>query len=127
MKKKDGAIGKRLKELRKAAGLTQQNVADILGVDRTAYTLYETGKNTPPVHTCIKLSDMYAVTVGYLLGTEEMPEEGIDYIGKVAEDREGREPVSREEAMLIMSFRSLDNEKKELLLQTAIRLASLES
>lgn len=126
MKQKDGALGKRLKELRTSAGLTQQNVADILGIDRSAYTLYETGKNTPPVHTCIKLSDMYCITVGCLLGTEGMPEEEIEYVEQVAQIRDEREPASREEAMLLMSFRSLSEEKKEILLQTAMRLATQE-
>lgn len=124
MKQRDGAIGKRLKELRTSAGLTQQNVADILGVDRSAYTLYETGKNMPPVHTCIKLSNMYDITVGCLLGMESIPKENIGYVETVAQNKDEREPVSREEAMLIMSFRSLDDEKKEQLLQTAIKLAS---
>lgn len=40
-------MNKRIKELRKALGLTQQEFADKIGVKRNSMANYETGRNTP--------------------------------------------------------------------------------
>lgn len=40
-------LNKRIKELRKALGLTQQEFADKIGVKRNSMANYETGRNTP--------------------------------------------------------------------------------
>lgn len=40
-------MNKRIKELRKALGLTQQEFADKIGVKRNSIANYETGRNTP--------------------------------------------------------------------------------
>ena len=37
----------RLKQLRRALNLTQQQVADKIGIKRNSYANYETGRNTP--------------------------------------------------------------------------------
>lgn len=57
-----------LKEERKKRGLTQQQVADYLKMARGAYTLYETGTNTPTTENILKLADLYKVSTDYLLG-----------------------------------------------------------
>lgn len=41
------SIGDRIKELRKALGLTQQEFADKIGIKRNSFANYETGRNTP--------------------------------------------------------------------------------
>ena len=46
-------IGRRLKELRKTLGLTQQEIADKLGIKRNSFANYEIGRNTP-LDTIIK-------------------------------------------------------------------------
>lgn len=40
-------MGDRLKQLRKALNLTQQEFADRIGVKRNSFANYETGRNTP--------------------------------------------------------------------------------
>ena len=44
-------IGKKLRTARKSAHLTQQNVSDHLGVERSVYTRYETGEIEIPLTT----------------------------------------------------------------------------
>ena len=44
-------ISKILKDLRKKHGLTQQEVADRVGIDRTAYSVYERGARIPKLST----------------------------------------------------------------------------
>lgn len=44
---------------RKEAGLTQQQVAELLGVDRSTYTCYETGKVMVPISKLQLLAVIY--------------------------------------------------------------------
>ena len=60
----------RLKELRTAQKLTQQQMADYLGVDRTTYVKYETDKSEPTFDTLQKLADYFGVTVDFLMGRD---------------------------------------------------------
>lgn len=61
-------LAQRLKEKRKAKNLTQEEVAKKLKINRVAYTLYESGKNTPTVENLKKLADLYETSTDYLLG-----------------------------------------------------------
>lgn len=61
----------RIKQLRLKNKLTQQEVADKLGVTRPAYTAYETGKRQPDFDTLAKLSALFEVSTDYLLGRYE--------------------------------------------------------
>ena len=60
----------RLKELRLERGLSQADIATMLGLDRSSYTYYELGKSQPTLHTLIVLADYYNVTMDYLLGRD---------------------------------------------------------
>jgi len=57
-----------LRQLRTEKNLSQKVVADAIGVDRTTYTKYETGKSQPDFTTIQKLAEFYSVSVDYLLG-----------------------------------------------------------
>lgn len=63
----------KLKELRLKANVSQQVMADFLGVSRPAYTMYEIGKREPSHDTLQKLADYFGVSVDYLLGRTENP------------------------------------------------------
>lgn len=58
----------RLRNLRKDAGLTQTEFANILGMSQTGYSKYETGENDIPTSVLINASDYYHVTIDYILG-----------------------------------------------------------
>ena len=61
----------RLKEIRKQKGLTQEQIAKIIGVAKTTYCNYENGHSEMEFDTIIKLAKYYDVTIGYLMGVEE--------------------------------------------------------
>lgn len=61
-------LGVRLKYLRKSNNKTQQDIADILGITRPAYTAYEQGKRNPDYEILEKIADYYNVSLDYLLG-----------------------------------------------------------
>lgn len=58
----------RLRLLRIEKGMTQQDVADYLGISRGTISKYETGELEPNVDTLVKLANMYHVSLDYLVG-----------------------------------------------------------
>lgn len=62
----------RICELRREHGLTQQDVADVLGTSQTMVARYERGANELPVHHLISLSKLYNVTTDYILNMEKI-------------------------------------------------------
>ena len=64
-------FGNRLKELRKGKGLTQQNMADMMGLTMRNYQRYEYGMINVPATTLNFFADFFGVTTDYLLGREE--------------------------------------------------------
>ena len=59
----------RLKELRESQGLSQEQLAKIIGVDRTTIVKYETGASRPTRYLK-KIAHYFNVTTDYLLGNE---------------------------------------------------------
>ena len=58
----------RLKELRKEKGVTQQDVADYMGITRRGYQKWENGESAIKPNRQQKLADYFGVTVAHLLG-----------------------------------------------------------
>ncbi len=119
-------LSENLRVLRKRFKLTQQEVADILGIDRSTYTFYEAGKSSPTKENIIKICDIFNVTVGYLLGVEKnCPELKVaNRSDRIDEAADGLNEISKNERFLIMAYRSLEAEKKSQLIdvvKTALR------
>lgn len=66
-------IPMRIKELRKAHGYTQADVADYIGFSRSAYTNMEIGIREMTVETLLKLAVLYNVSTDYILEHEKEP------------------------------------------------------
>ena len=64
-------FGKRIVELRKKRGLTQAELAKSIGISRSALSLYEIEKREPDIDILGKLSALFKVPVGYILGKEQ--------------------------------------------------------
>lgn len=63
----------RLKELRKQQKLTQQQVADAVGIGMQAYAYYEKEERDPSPDTLCRLADFFNVSVDELLGRTSEP------------------------------------------------------
>lgn len=59
-----------LQQLRKSRGLTQDDLAEILGISLSSYQKYERDAISPSYETLCKIADFYHVTTDYLLGRE---------------------------------------------------------
>ncbi len=60
-------FNERLKNERKSQKLTQQYVANEIGVSLRAYQQYEQGLYEPNIEKLIKLADLFEVTVDFLI------------------------------------------------------------
>jgi len=54
--------------VRRKAGMTQEQLADELHVSRMSVIRWEKGNAYPSIATLLKLSEMFEVSVDYLLG-----------------------------------------------------------
>lgn len=61
-------LGIRIKMVRKAAKLTQQDAADKYGVVRSTWSAYEIGRNIPPYSILERFAKDNDVSVEYLVG-----------------------------------------------------------
>lgn len=67
----------RIRDLREDQDLTQDQLVKILKMHKTTYTNYEQGKREPPFEFIIKLAKFYNVSIDYIAGITDNPEELI--------------------------------------------------
>ena len=60
-------IADRIQYLRKRKGISQEELADKIGVSRQAVSKWENGQSSPDIEKIILLSDFFNVTTDYLL------------------------------------------------------------
>lgn len=62
------------KYLRTKSGLTQQQMADKLGLSRSTIGMYENGEREPSFEILENIADMFNVDMNYLIGRKESTE-----------------------------------------------------
>ena len=65
-------VGKRFLECRKASKMTQRQVAQALGVSQPVYQRFETGVFECNYEQLVQLSNIFDVSVDYLLGKADI-------------------------------------------------------
>ena len=65
-------IGERLKQLRIKSKLTQYEVEELTGINRSTLSLYELGIRVPTIDKLMKLALLYGVSIDYLCGIEKV-------------------------------------------------------
>lgn len=111
------ALGKKLLSLRKEFKMTQDDVANILGMSRTSFSKYENGNTNPPLPVLRKLADIYNVGLEYLIFDEnttirvndssEEDENSAEFaFSRITELR----PIEKE---IVGKFRTLSDEEKK--------------
>lgn len=68
-------LSERLRQLRKNAGLSQEQLAETLDISRQAVSKWESGTTSPDIHNIVQLGKLYGVsTDSILLGDFSVPE-----------------------------------------------------
>lgn len=65
-------MGERIREARKQKGLTQAELASLIGVQRAVISKYETNMIEPSIKQLKKIADALDVSIGYLQGYESI-------------------------------------------------------
>jgi len=66
-------IEERIRELRKSKGLSQEQLAEMLGVSRQAVSKWESGQSLPEVEKLIAMGELFGVTIDYILKGDALP------------------------------------------------------
>ncbi len=111
-----------LKYYRHECGLTQQQVADRLKIERSTYTYYETGKTKPDINTLIKIAKVYNISYTKLL-------EGIDiHSGAPTEEEDTLKyrthATTKYEVELLFVVRNLTPKQRKEVMSLAKKLVS---
>ncbi len=86
-------FGSKLKTLRKGEKLTQQQLANRLGVAKSVVSYYESGNRFPSYDVLIKIAHIFHTTTDYLLDVErkrvidvsELSDEEISLVTNIVE------------------------------------------
>ncbi len=114
------AFKENLRLLRRACGFSQEEVANVLGVDRSAYSYYESGKTEPNMKNLVKIARMYRVSTDTLLDNEgfaatlcvdneQVPETNMPVV-----ILRNLKQCSNDERTLIALFRTMEDKKLAL-------------
>ena len=99
-----------LKKLRGQNGLTQQQVADCLHMDRSTYAYYESGHTKPSVDTLVKLARLFQVSLYEFLGAPPAPAPAA-----AGPPAMRFSLLSKEEKKLVILFRACGSEQRQAL------------
>ncbi len=69
-------FGERLRELRDDRGLNQENIANILNVDRSTIAGYETRGRETSYSNLMILAELFDVSIDYLIGYSDVKNHG---------------------------------------------------
>lgn len=84
-------VANRLVELRKKSGLSQEQLADKLGLSRQAVSKWERAEASPDTDNLICLAKLYNVSLDELLSTDETIDEIAEETKERNEDKEKKE------------------------------------
>lgn len=73
----------KIEVFKKKRNLSQQYMADFLGITRQGCGKYEDGKSEPDSKSIVKLADFFDVTTDYLLGNTNNPEYKFDSLAEM--------------------------------------------
>ncbi len=99
-------IGRRLRAAREWRGLSQEAVADALGLPRTAITNMEAGTRAVSTLEITKLADLFGKTASYLLAPNEEEADDLQVVlHRAAPEIEGTPEIEREVRRILDLYR----------------------
>ena len=89
-------IGSFLKELRKEKEITQEQLAEILGVSGRTVSRWETGSNMPDISLLVEIAEFFDVSIPEIINGERKSENMNEEVKKVAESLSDYASVEKE-------------------------------
>lgn len=88
-------IGRKIKDARAAAGLTQEQAAEALCVSRQTVSNWENGKTWPDIVSVVKMSDLYNISLDCLLKEETPVSEYVSYLAESTDAVAGKTRLAK--------------------------------
>ena len=111
-------LSEQLKIIRKANKFTQQGLADAIGIERSTYASYETGRNKPDVNLLSRIAKVFDVSSDFILEIDTTVPLNVEDISVQYKKKSSNKLVStlsKEEKNVLAKYRLLsDNKKAEL-------------
>lgn len=105
------AIMKNIKDFRTTNNISQQTIAKILGIERSTYSSWETGRSTPNTAQLIMLAQIYNVSVEKMV-SDNAPFALSSGKGTFFSDTY-LSALNEEEKEVILKYRLLNEETKD--------------
>lgn len=125
-------FSKRLKDMRRDKGKTQDEMSKLLNIRRSTYGEYERGKIVPPIDKMKVLADYFGVSVDYLMGnTNFQTHEERNEINPLDISKQMKiilEYLQDDQSALTYDGETLDGESRELLkssLESSLKMAQI--
>ncbi len=93
--------GDRLKALRKEKNMSQDELANLVGVSKSSISCYEKGTRTPSIETMIDFMTLFGVSSDYLIGSDNL-------IKTITNDENNFTVLSREEIIFLDELKKND-------------------
>ncbi len=103
---------RRIKFIRTQNKFTQQQVADALGISRSAYCGYEIGRRNVDIATLRKLAKFYNIKISCFFEEEDSA------VAETDGEKEYVSVLTKEERELVTRFRIADKDKKQKILKS---------
>ena len=95
-------IGSKIKKSRTEAKITQEQAAEALGTSRQTISNWENEKSYPDIASVLKMSDLYGVSLDFLLKGEVPMKDYLDYIEESTNVVKSKDKLSK--LILILSY-----------------------
>lgn len=108
-------LSEQLKIIRKANKFTQQGLADAIGIERSTYASYETGRNKPDVNLLSRIAKVFDVSSDFILEIDTTVPLNVEDISVQYKKKSGNKLVStlsKEEKNVLAKYRLLSDDKK---------------
>lgn len=71
-------LGEKIKSLRKGLGMSQEKLAELMGISRQAVAKWENGQSAPSTANLFKLAEMLNTTTAFLLADDDAKDTGTE-------------------------------------------------
>lgn len=97
---------KNLKFMRSNKNISQQQLAEVIGISQQSINKYENHSVEPDIEILIKLADYFNTSIDFLVGNTDI-EHKIEYVEKT--------DLNNDEKKMIENYRKLNDNQKEAL------------
>lgn len=119
------SLGKKISNLRKKNGISQQTLANAIGVSNQLISMYERGVRKPKIEKVEELANYFNVSISYLMGTDKLVQSLFKSVNGAIEATDRRQ-LTRYSKILQTVLESFDDSNRKHLekLQDEIKEAN---